>query len=330
MSGPKNITDAIASARDLVGDTENIRASLLMLHRLTSHPYDEPPPPKSNLLYPRILRLLAIDPSISRYRLCKELHSPHSTTLEIVSELVRHGFLRIGGSKTARTGLPSPSYKITSIGLAPVIDFCYPRVYGGEDPLNPSAAERLRDEFRGNFSELVEKNHHLPAVGFFLRKWELFREEKVDYEAGLTLSILFGNNFRSILWHPVGPHRIVPGVGPIGPINGILIGIPTRQATIGEMLLAKNRSSISPAVLQRAIDYVERQFGLSFMRRVMKSSLFDIRHHRKDTLVVKLLEVLCQDPEFNKLVRVSLKNYRKGLQRRLSSLKWVQNMAYRT
>jgi len=327
-------TDLGTKVADLVGDTESIGESLYLLHRLTSRSYFEAPPPKSNLLYPRILWLLAMNPSISRYRISKELGSPHSTTLEVVSELCRHGLLRIGGSKKARTGLPSPTYRITSIGLAPILDLCFARVVGDLDwefhnPSEQDMAQReLQSEFRANFSALVERTNHLPAVGFFLKKWGLFKE--VQVEAGLTLSILFGNCFRSILWHPVGPRRIVPGVGPIVLTNGTYLGTPTHQPTIGEILLKKNRSSVSPSVLQRAMNYVERQFKLSFMRRVMKSSLFDIRHHRKDTPAVKLLAVLCQDPEFKKLVQISLKKYRSGLQRRQSSLKWIQNIVVRT
>jgi hypothetical protein len=333
MATPKTMTDRIVIARDMVGDTRSIDASLYLIYQLTSHVYISQRESKSNLLYPRILWSLALDPSISRYKLSKLLDSPHSTTMGIVSELCNRGLLRTGETKKARTGLLSPSYQITSIGLIPVVEFCFPVVIFGP-PDNPSeldmARRKLRAEMRGSFSEFAEKTSFLPIVGFFFKKWEFFRKRNVDFEAGNVLSLVLVKDFDLMLRRAVGPVRTLPGSVPeITLSDGFIIGGGplTHKETIGDKLCANLRESISPGRLQHCIDYLERRSKLSFVRRVMKDSLEGIRRDRKDTTAVKLLEVLCEDSETRELVKVTLKMYRKQFQSRLSSLNWVNKLA---
>jgi len=129
----------------------------------------------------KILHFLASNPDSTRYKLSEDLEIPHASTLKAVSELSYHGLVRVSKSGIAKTRLLKNSYKITSLGLIPIV-----QLYWTNPRYLPKDLVEIIGKIRKDFSQIIEKCKDLPLWGLFFRKWRpLF--ERAEYAPHMTL-----------------------------------------------------------------------------------------------------------------------------------------------
>jgi len=285
------MTDPVTQARDLMGDAEGAPSILDMLNKTGNHGST-----RSGFLHYRILYFIALNPESSRYRISRELRSPHSTTVKAVQDLCTNGLIRAARSQKAKTGLVTHFYTITSFGLQPILD-----LYSGvipfyrSDPRHSTAMALWRDVGE-RFAKISEISQHLPLLGFFFQRWKLLQSRGVERHFASILSYCLREE---LLYHKSGPLRTLEG---------------------------RNRNAMPRDVLVQSLNKFETAFRSSLAREII-NGIRGERQKERDLGYREITTVFSLDPSFRDLLRHGIKEFEQDLRRDLLTLRFLKRLA---
>jgi len=289
-------TDAILAIRNLLGEPMSVRSSLSRLQRLdTSHDVIQTATTlRQNLLPLKILWFLGLNPSSTRYRIARDLKTPHSSTVKVVAEMSRNGLIRVVDSYRAGTGLTALSYGITSFGMIPLIS-----LYSATFPASKGTIRELAEEVRENFQELTSTASHLPLVGIFLQKWIFLETEDVAVEVAARLSRLFRIHLPDII-------EIASGMA-FGKYAELTAFKDTdrqqpRSVKAEEILNADNLDNQDSETLSEAVQYIEKEFKFLITRDIVDSHFHEYYRFSPRRPGGRLLRVFLSDPDLKQLL----------------------------
>jgi len=181
ISKKAKVADIFETVREISGDSLSPWLSIDTLEEIDRWvrpvyvPWDRDKTPISVIRWLRTLHFLALNPAATRYVLSRKLSIPHSSTLAIVKDLCQRGMIRIWEVGTTRTGLPKKLYKITSLGIIPLLNLYW--LSGNSCPIE---LKKIAKNVRKDFSRIANNCKDLPFWGLFLRNWSLFEKEKIS------------------------------------------------------------------------------------------------------------------------------------------------------